>query len=109
MSKKTEQPENTIYELKEIMDILGRGHADGYCSGRHLSLILDYLRFKKTESYDLTKKKLTLKAGIGQRYLQENYLDGIEAWGIIEIFFDDSSIRHWRWVGVKALRDNGEK
>lgn len=100
------EDKETIYEIKEIMDCLGRSHSEGFIKGTHLSTILSYLRQKKTETFRLTKAKLALICGMGQRYLQENYLDGIEAFGLIEMGINEYNEKIWKWIGLKALRNN---
>lgn len=99
----------TIHEIKEIMDILGKSHSKGNVTGDHNNTILSYLRQKNCEAYAITKAKLAWLTNIGQRYVQENYLDGIEAFGIIEIFNNEYNVKHWRWIGIKALRNNGSE
>jgi hypothetical protein len=101
------EDKETISEIKDILDIMGVSHSEGYVGGGHISKILDYLRQQNDECYEVTKNKLVLKVNIAKRYIQEK-LDAIEAWGIINIYFDEINIKRWKWVGVKALRNNGE-
>lgn len=91
-----------MIEEKRIMDFLGRGIQDGDVRGSHLGKILTYLKQTKTESLRKTISKLVLICGTGNRYIKENYIEGFEAFGIIEI----TSSGHdtiWEWVGAKAF------
>lgn len=91
-----------MIEEKRIMDFLGRGVQDGDVRGSHLGKILTYLKQTKTESLRKTISKLVLICGTGNRYIKENYLEGFEAFGIIEI----TSSGHdtvWHWIGAKAF------
>ena len=99
----------SMYEIKAILDALGRSHSEGYVKGTHLTSILEYLRRTKTESFRITKAKLALIVGINPRYLQEGYLDGIEAFGIIKLTTDESNDKIWEWIGIKAFKNNGSE
>ena len=96
----------TIDEIREIMDCLGLKHSDGYVQGKHISVILDYLRLQKKENYQRTLNKLGIKLWIQHRYLKEK-LDGLEDYGIISVYLDEFNNKMWVWRGMKALRNNG--
>lgn len=97
----------TINEVKEICDIFGFKHTDGLVAGSHNATILGYLRQHQEEAYDTTINKLTWICHMTARSLKENYLKGIEDFGIIETFTNEFGIIKWRWIGIKALRNNG--
>jgi hypothetical protein len=69
--------------------------------------MLDYLRMQKEEIYAKTLNKLGVKLCMGHRYVQEK-LNGLEDWGIIEVFTNEFNNKKWRWKGIKAIRDNGD-
>jgi len=89
-------------EEKRIMDFLGRGVQDGDVRGSHLGKILTYLKQTQTESLRKTISKLVLICGTGNRYIKENYLEGFEAFGIIEIT-QSGHDTIWHWNGAKAF------
>jgi len=95
-----EDKETLHEETVKILEFLGRRHSEGDVKGDHLSKILNYLIEHQTEKYDKTLAKLSLLCGIGQRYVKENYLDGLEAFDIVEINFDTSG-RNWHWKGLQ--------
>ena len=89
-------------EEKRIMDYLGRGTQEGDVKGSHLGKILTYLKMTKSESVRKTLSKLTLICGTGQRYIRENYLEGLEEFGVLSVQSNGRDII-WTWVGVKAF------
>ena len=99
--------DETINEIKEICDIFGFKHTDGLVSGSHNATILGYLRQQQEEVYSTTVDKLTWLCHMSARYLKENYLKGIEAFGIIETYTNEFNVVKWKWIGIKALRNNG--
>ena len=115
MAKKTDKPipsfleehidKTANEEIREILEFLGRSHSEGQVRGDHLSKILMYLHMQKTEEYKKTLAKLSLLCGIGQRYVKENYLDGLEAFGIIEVQYG-SKWRVWKWRGLRKERED---
>jgi predicted nucleic acid-binding Zn ribbon protein len=101
--------DETINEIIEICDVFGFKHTDGVVSGSHNATILGYLRQRQEEVYSTTVDKLTWLCHMSARYLKENYLKGIEAFGIIETYTNEFGVVKWKWVGIKALRDNGSE
>ena len=99
----------TIHEIEEICEAFGFKHSEGLVTGSHNATILSYLRQHKEEPYKTTIDKLTWICHMTNRSLKENYLNGIEAFGIIETFTNDFGVVKWRWVGIKALRNNGSE
>jgi hypothetical protein len=99
--------EETINEIIEICDVFGFKHTDGVVSGSHNATILGYLRQQQEEVYSTTVDKLTWLCHMSARYLKENYLKGIEAYGVIQTFVNEFGVIKWRWIGIKALRNNG--
>jgi hypothetical protein len=97
----------TINEITEICNVFGFKHTDGLVVGSHNATILGYLRQHQEEVYSTTVDKLTWLCHMSARYLKENYLKGIEAYGIIETFTNEFGVIKWRWIGIKALRNNG--
>lgn len=98
-----------INEISDICDIFGFKHTEGSIVGSHNATILGYLRQQQEESYKTTINKLTWICHMTARSLKENYLQGIEDFGIIETFTNEFGVIKWRWVGIKALRNNGSK
>lgn len=94
-----EKPSN-FQEIEKIMAYLGRKHSDGAVKGDNLTKILDYLINTKQESYDVTVSKLSLICGMMARYVKENYLQGLEAFGFIYVYMN-GNIKVWQWVGIK--------
>lgn len=93
-------------EIKNIIDALGRSDlTEGNVRGIHLGKILTYLQMKKTEKYNDTLYKLALILGMNIRYVRENYLKGLELFGIIKV----KNVNHdliWSWIGEKGLDIN---
>lgn len=118
MSKSQETPPS---EIKEIMNCLGRGNESTIVSGTHLSKILLYLQMQKVEDYQKTISKLAVMLGMKARYVREDYLEGLESWGIIVTEINkNTKLWHWigkktfdNWLGTKAFikkpDNNGEK
>lgn len=94
-----EKPSN-YQEIEKVMALLGRKHSDGAVKGDNLTKILDYLITQKSESYDITCAKLSLVCGMMQRYVKENYLQGLEAFGIIYVYMNGNT-KTWNWEGIK--------
>src|SRR3990170_68844 len=82
---------------------------EGLVTGSHNATILAYLRQHQEEVYKTTVDKLTWLCHMTNRSLKENYLSGIEAFGIIETFTTEFGVKKWRWIGIKALRNNGSE
>lgn len=100
--------EETIHEVEEICLTFGFKHTDGLVSGSHNATILSNLRQWNEGVYSTTVDKLTWMCHMSARSLKENYLKGIEAFGIIETYTNEFGVIKWRWVGMKALRNNGK-
>ena len=98
----------TINEIKDICDVFGFKHSEGLVTGSHNATILGYLRQHKEDVYKTTVDKLTWLCHMTNRSIKENYLNGIEAFGIIETFTNEFGVIKWRWIGIKALRNNGD-
>lgn len=94
------EPQTPNEEIVQILEFLGRKHSEGQVKGDHLSKILGYLHMTKTEEYGKTISKLSLLCGIGQRYIKENYLEGLEAFNIITVSVG-SKWKVWNWNGLK--------
>lgn len=92
-------------EIKDIMDLLGRGITEGQIRGSHLGQILMYLQQKRTESLKLTLGKLALICGMSKRNVKENYIEGIEGFGIIKTAVIHNDVI-WTWVGIKAFEND---
>lgn len=94
-------------EIENICEMFGFRHTDGLVSGSHNATILGYLYQHKEEIYSKTVDKLTWICHMSNRSVRENYLKGIEAFGIIETFTNEFGVIKWRWIGIKALKNNG--
>lgn len=89
-------------EVKNIMDALGRGEMEGNVKGSHLAQILTYLQQHKTERMRVTLAKLALICGMHQRYVRESYIEGIEAFGVINVKTINND-KVWSWIGERAF------
>lgn len=89
-------------EIKDIMDLLGRGILEGNVRGSHLGQILMYLHQNKTEKMKATLSKLALICGMQKRYVRENYIEGLVEFGIIKTVVLRNEVM-WKWVGIKAF------
>lgn len=96
-----------ISEVKEICDAFGFRDTEGNVVGQHNATILNFLRQQQEGVYKTTVDKLTWLCHTSNRNIKENFLNGIIAFGIIETFTNDFGALKWRWVGIKALRNNG--
>lgn len=65
----------------------------------HLSKILNYLHQQQTEELKLTLSKLALFVGIDYTHIKRNYVDGLVAFGILEVAHGSKG-QIWRWKGV---------
>lgn len=91
-----------IDEVHQIMRVI-RGNQstnDGDYRSSHLGVILEYLQSKKRENKSLTLQKLALMVGMSQRQIRENYVDGLIAFGVIQI---TTKCDEWYWVGLSSL------
>lgn len=93
-----EKPSN-YQEIEKVMNYLGRTHSDGAVKGDNLTKIINYLIDQKEEEYDRTVSRLSLRIGMMNRYIKENYLYGLEAEGLIYVYVNGNTKR-WNWVGV---------
>lgn len=99
INKQKVKERSASLEVKNIFEFLGRGHSQGNVQGDHLGTILTYLITTQREKYNTTLAKLSLKCATGRRYIKENYLDGLEAFGIIQVSFS-SKDKSWIWRGL---------
>lgn len=96
-----------IEEIKEICNAFGFVNTEGNIVGQHNATILSFLRQNQEGVYKTTVDKLTWICHTSNRNIRENFLRGIEAFGIIETFTNEFGVLKWRWIGIKALRNNG--
>lgn len=97
----TESPEGKlITEINKTLEYLGRRHSEGAVKGDNLVRILSYLIKQKSEAYDKTVSRLSLRIGIMNRYVKENYLYGLEAEGLLNVYVN-SNVKVWEWIGVQ--------
>lgn len=96
-----------INEVKEICDAFGMTNTEGNIVGQHNATILSYLRQQREGVYKTTVDKLTWLCHTSNRNIRENFLNGIEAFGIIETYTNEFGVLKWKWIGIKALRNNG--
>ena len=89
-------------EVSKIMDFLGRGKYEGNVQGTHLGQILTYLSRQKTESMKKTLSKLALVCAMTRRNLKENYIEGLDAFGIIKTKSEGHELL-WLCVGERAF------
>lgn len=89
-------------QIKDVILFLGRENdTDGQIRDRHLTKIIEYLIITETEQYAVTLAKLALKTGINQRYIRENYIQGMELFGLINVYPNGGN-KHWKWIGVSG-------
>lgn len=94
-------------EIENILNALGRNDkVEGIVKASHLGKILNYLQMKGTEEYEKTLYKMALVCGANIRYIRENYLKGLEMFGIISVTHSHN-ITVWKWIGDKAF-NNGD-
>lgn len=98
-------------EIENIINALGRGDlTEGKVRGTHLGKILIYLQMKGTEKYQDTLHKLALIMGMNIRYVRENYLRGLELFGVIKTKMVGNELI-WKWMGDieldQCLSNNG--
>lgn len=99
---------NSHDEIINIIEALGRHDlTEGNVKGTHLGKILIYLQKLKQEKYDNTVFKLSLTCGMNGRYIRENYLKGLELFGVIKVQMIGNMLV-WSWVGDKAFSNNGD-
>ena len=90
-------------EITNILECLGRSHSvKGEVKDSHLGKILMYLQRTKKEEYQKTLYKLALVCGMNIRYVRENYLKGLELFGIIELSHEKNCV-FWNWLGDKNV------
>ena len=94
-------------EIKDIMLLLGRRMIEGQVKGSHLGQILMYLQQKHTESLKSTLSKLALVCGMSKRNVRENYIEGIEEFGIIKTTVIGNEVI-WTWIGIRAFGELNE-
>ena len=92
-------------EVREIVIALGRGADGADFRGTHLNQILTYLKRTKRENKKITLCKLALVCGMAVRQIRENYFDGLEAFGIVEMTME-KSVETWNWIGLTAISDD---
>ena len=86
-------------EIRNIIEALGRKNlSEGDIRGIHLGKVLLYLQQKKNENYNDTLYKLALLLGMNIRYVKENYLKGLELFGVIDTQMVKNDL-FWRWKG----------
>lgn len=96
-------------ELQNIIEALGRKDlTDGNVRGTHLGKILAYMQMKGTEKYNDTLYKLALVCGMNIRYIRENYIKGIELFGVIKTRMEKNELI-WTWMGDKCFNDRDIK
>lgn len=93
-------------EIQNIINALGRSDlTEGNVRGTHLGKILHYLQMNKTEIYQTTLYKLALMLGMNIRYVRENYLKGLELFGVIKTRMVNNELV-WNWYGDKFICSN---
>lgn len=108
-STKLLENNETIYEIKEIMDVLGRSASDGNVNGTHLGKVLSVCRNPpiRIKTYKDLTSYLALVCAMDVRYVKSSYLDGLEVCGVIETITVNNN-RLFKWIGIKAFRNDGE-
>lgn len=101
MSKKTD---TAPQEIQLILAHLGREPITGQFRDLHLGQILIYLQMWKTGQWKKTLSKLAIRMGMTVRGIRENYLEGLEAEGIITTSRSSDAIL-WSWVGLPEDTD----
>lgn len=111
-SAKALSEDETIFEIKEIMTVLGRSGSEGNVHGTHLGKILSVCRNPPSgvKNYRDLVSYLALVCGMHKRYVTESYLDGLEVCGVIVTTMIDND-KYFKWIGLKAFerKNDGEK
>ena len=93
--------EQTIHEeTTKILQHLGRSKSEGEVKREHLGAIIGYLMEWREGETQKTLSRLALRIGIDRRMLRENYWEGLEAEGLIEITYG-SKVEYWKWLGLQ--------
>lgn len=96
-------------EIQELYSFFGFNHSEGSVIGKHNTQILSFLIKNQEGVYDTMLDRLSWLCHMNRRHLRENYLRGIESFGIIETYTNEFGVLRWRWMGLKALKNNGGK
>lgn len=86
-------------ETKHILSLFDREEDGSKVRSKHFRKIIEYMVGQKTELYEKTVSKLTISLGVGDRIIKENYLKGLEAWGIIRVDYIEGR-KTWFWMGT---------
>lgn len=100
---------NDYVEIQQIYGIFGFDHSEGSVIGKHNTTILSFLIKEKEGVYKTMISKLSWLCHMSARTLKENYLSGIESFGIIQTFTNEFGVLKWKWIGIEALRNNGSE
>ncbi len=88
-------------EVNYTMQWLGRGISKLNIADRNLKKIIAYLITQKSENYEKTIYKLSIRCGIGTRYIQD-YLKGLEAWNLLRTYLNGQSLV-WEWNSIYEI------
>jgi hypothetical protein len=90
-------------EIGRIFTFLGVAPAEGQVKADHLHKILNYLIDHQEGNYKMMLARLSLSCQMDRRKLRENYIEGIEAWGII-VLSHSGNMRKWIWKGLDNVQ-----
>jgi len=97
--KKKKKADSKPQEIQLILQHLGRQEITGQYRDVHLGQVLIYLQMWRTGQWRQTISKLAIRLGMTARGIRENYLEGLEAEGIINTSRSSDAIL-WSWVGL---------
>lgn len=103
ITNKDDKQQTGLDEIHEIMFLFRGENAtrDGDFRSEHIGTILEYLKNQHEEDLKTTIAKLPILIGMGSRKIKEDYINGLIAWGIIQL---DSRCLRWKWIGSKAIK-----
>lgn len=97
-------------EIKKVLVYTGRDTSRGDVKDEHCVKILAHLIEEKKGDYKKMLGILAFKVSMDNRKIRENYLEGLEYMGIINVYSENNT-RMWSWVGIpetNKIIDNPE-
>lgn len=98
-TKILEKNHSVNQELSNILEFFGRKDDKARIAKDHFIQIVSYLLKTQKEEYNKTLSKLSLLCSTNQRYIRENYLEGLESFDIIEVYVENNK-KNWIWRGL---------
>ena len=100
LKKPKNEQESAHGGIKAVLEFLHRDKdTKGDVRQDHLAVILSYLYGQRSEELRVTLAKLALLVGVDSTHLKRNYLDGLIAFGILEVAHSKDG-QVWVSIGV---------